>query len=82
MTGIDPAMFELFREEVRSHAATLAADCSMSRRTRRTPLGSNRSCGPRTRSRARAGSSGSTRACGWRTSWKTHSSRLSMGRFV
>src|SRR5262245_9205479 len=24
MTGIDPAMFELFREEVRSHAATLA----------------------------------------------------------
>ena len=42
MTGIDPAMFELFREEVRSHAATLAAGCSMPSRTRRTPRGSSR----------------------------------------
>ena len=25
MTGIDPAMFELFRDEVRAHADTLAA---------------------------------------------------------
>ena len=56
MTGIDPAMFDLFREEVRVHRRHCRAGCWTWRRTPRTRPGSSRSCGPPTRSRARAGS--------------------------